>query len=67
MTNQTTQPEDIEVDASSGTSDTNSESPRRMAYQSPTFKIDRLTLITQGGSVDISDSGETGTQGQPIN
>jgi len=58
MTNQKTQPEGTQINASSGKSDTNLELPRPMAYQSPTLKIDRLALITQGGSTGMGDSGD---------
>ena len=41
------------------------KSQQPMAYQSPTLKIDRLALITLGGSPNPGDSGTEGTQGPP--
>ena len=64
MTDQKTQPKGNRIDASRDNPDTISESARRMAYQSPTLKIERLALITLGGSPGAGDSGDS-TNFQP--
>jgi len=65
MTSQKTQPEGTRINASPGKSETNLDSAWPKAYQSPTLRIDRLALITLGGSPNPGDSGTEGTQGPP--